>query len=90
MEAITKSRMFCLYRCQVIESSGKDQTDGGDAIRVSVLVRTLYCILRYHVCSKSKCVENIVIYRFVLHVEFGGSCWVRKNHQDGGRRGTFE
>jgi hypothetical protein len=88
MEARTKSRMFCLYQCQVIESGGKDQTDGGDAIRIFVLVYTLHYILRYHVCSKSKCVENIV--PFVLHVEFGGSCWVRKNHQDRGRRGTFE
>jgi hypothetical protein len=87
MEAITKSRMFCLY-WQVIESSGKDQTDSGDAIRVSVLVCT--AILRYLVCSKSKCVENIVIYTFVFHLEFGGPCWVRKNYEDRGRRGTFK
>ena len=76
MVAITKSRMFCLYLSQVIESSGKDQTDCGDAIRVSVLVCTAHSIPRYHVCSKSKSVENIVTYPFVLHLEFGGPCWV--------------
>jgi hypothetical protein len=81
--------MLCLY-WQVIESSGKDQINCGDAIRVSVLVCTADSILRYHVCSKSNCVENIVIYTFVLHLEFGGPCWVRKNHQDRGRRGTLE
>lgn len=57
MEAIIKSRILCLY-WQVIESSGKEQTDCGDAIRVSVLVCTAHSILRYHVCSKSKFLEN--------------------------------
>ena len=58
--------------------------DSGDAIRVSVLVCATHSIPMYHVCSKSKCVENNVINLAVLHLEFGGLSWVRKNHQDRG------